>query len=71
MCKELPEGGKTRKSLKYEAGILGTVLVLSVSSVKLQGFRSLLISVPPTLGKQFDGEGLWGPGLAFWELVVP
>lgn len=41
------------RRLKYETGIQGTVLVLSISSVKLQGFRSLLSSVPPTLGKQF------------------
>lgn len=68
MCKELPEGDKTRKNLRNEAGILGIGFVLCV---KLQGFRSLLSSVLLTLGKQFVCEGLWGPGLAFWELVVP
>lgn len=46
-------------------------LVLSVSSAKLQMFKSLLSSILPTLGRQFDCEGLWGPGLASWELVVP
>lgn len=45
MCKELPEGDKTVKSLKYEVEILGTAYVLSVYSVKLQWVRSLLCSV--------------------------